>query len=91
MKLQHEAEIILCECTSVEHQIVIIKDIDDITGRQAYLQHHITTLRFFKRLLYAIKYIFGYKSKYGCFEEFIISCDNVDKLEELVNFIKNKQ
>lgn len=89
MKLQHEAELILCDCTSTEHQIVIIKDIDEVIGREAYIQIHLSKLSFFKRLIYGIRYIFGYKSRYGCFEEFIISNDNIEKIEELVKFIKN--
>jgi hypothetical protein len=88
MKLPFEPEVVLCDCSSTEHQIIIIKDIDEVIGREAYVQIHLSKLSFFKRLIYAIKYIFGYKCRYGCFEEFIISRDNVDKLEDLVTFIK---
>lgn len=35
---------------------------------------------FFKRVWIAIKYIFGYKCRYGHFDEILLSRDSVDKL-----------
>lgn len=36
----------------------------------------------------AIKYIFGYKSMHGHFDEFIFKKSNTDKLQKVVNFLK---
>jgi len=39
--------------------------------------------------LYGIKYIFGYQSKYGAFDEFIINPKDANKLEKIVKYLKS--
>ena len=80
-------EILVCACSSVEHQIVISKDEED---KIVYCEIHLAKLPFLKRLWKGIKYIFGYKCVFGNFEEFIFSKDHGDKLIELGNFLKNE-
>lgn len=41
----------------------------------------------FKRIFTAIKYIFGYKSKYGHFDEFIFKHQDKNKLQEICDFL----
>jgi hypothetical protein len=41
-----------------------------------------------KRVKVAIKYILGYKCKYGNWEEFIWNVDDAPKLEEMAKIIK---
>ena len=44
-----------------------------------------------KRLKNGIMYIFGYKSKYGHFDEFIFRPEHSDKLKEISDILsKNK-
>lgn len=86
--MEHNDEIMICACSSVEHQIIISKWNDD-GYKHAYLMIHLNKLPFFKRLIHGLKYIFGYKCKYGDFEEFIIDDKNVNKLKEIVNFIED--
>lgn len=76
-------ELLICACSSDEHQIIIHKD-DDIV----YCSVHLVNLPFFTRLWNAIKYIFGYKCKYGNFEEFILSKKHVDSLKNVVKFLE---
>lgn len=78
-------EILICACSSDEHQIVIHKDEED---KMIYCSIHLVTLPFWQRLLGAIKYMFGYKCKYGNFEEIILNHKHADKLIELGNFLK---
>ena len=63
-------EILICACSSDEHQIVIHKDEED---KLIYCSIHLVTLPFWQRLLSAIKHLFGYKCKYGNFEEIILN------------------
>lgn len=83
-------EIMICACSSTEHQIVF-SSFDDKNEdyRSVYCMIHLNKLPFFKRLYNGIKYIFGYKCKYGDFEEFIIDKNNVCKLKEIINYIEN--
>jgi hypothetical protein len=52
--------------------------------------HLITYKSFWKRLVYGIKYIFGHKSKYGAWDEFIFNPNDADKLQELVDYLKKQ-
>lgn len=63
---------------------------EDQDDRMLYASVHLVPLRIWKRLWYAIKYIFGYKSKYGAFEEFIFDKKDAEKLQKLVNYLKSK-
>lgn len=62
--------ILVCDCSSKEHQIVITRDDKD---NQIFFEIHLVKHNFLKRLWVAIKYIFGYSCKFGNFEEFILT------------------
>lgn len=70
-------EWIICECSSLEHfmQISYEPDFDEYV----YVTIHLSELPFWKRLIFGIKYIFGYKSKYGNFEEIILGKKKLKK------------
>lgn len=55
-----------------------------IITQQTLLQQN-----FWQRLKYAIKYVFGYKSKYGAFDEFIFRKEDADKLQSIVDYLKS--
>ena len=61
----------------------------DEEDKMIYCSIHLVTLPFWQRLLGAIKYVFGYKCKYGNFEEIILNHKHADKLIELGNFLKD--
>lgn len=62
---------ITCECESAEHQLAFIHDRSDDF---VYLETHLVTHRgFFTRLWVGLRYAFGYKCKYGNFDNVIIS------------------
>ncbi len=69
---------IVCECGSMEHQMLFIHDHDD---DEMYLEIHLANYRnFFKRLWVGLKYAFGYKSQYGNFDSTILSKEDRDLL-----------
>lgn len=72
--------IILCECSSREHQIIFEYDNED---NLVYCNIHLVKYRFFKRLKEGLKYIFGYKCKYGNFEEFVLKKEHANTLLEI--------
>jgi len=83
--MSFKREIMDCACTTNEH-VMIVTTFDD--EPEVYLELHLSDVSFLKKLLYAVRYIFGYKCKYGCFEEVIFSRENIIGLENMVKHIK---
>ena len=80
-------EIFICECHSTDHQMIILYSEDD--GYPMVYSHvHLNKRPFWERFNYGIKYIFGYKSRYGAFDEFIFNPDDAARLQEVVNYLK---
>ena len=67
-----------CKCTSNQHIMILSKDEDGY-----FVSIHLAPHNFFTRIFYAIKYVFGYRSKYGDFEEILLSKDAVKVLKSL--------
>jgi hypothetical protein len=88
-------DILICECHSTEHQILLLYSEDEYsTGKTfptCYAHIHLNRRPFWERVKYGIKYIFGYKCKYGAFDEFMFNPNDVQKLEKLVKYLKNEQ
>jgi len=80
-------ELIICECSSAEHQMVLRFDDDKDLGRQVFVEMHLVPLVWYKRLWLGIKYIFGYKCKYGNFEEMILSPKHARQVYNLYRFL----
>jgi len=86
-------DLLVCECNSTEHQIILIYDELEDDGKKypmCYAHIHLSKVSLWRRLKYSIKYIFGYQSRYGAFEEFIFNSEDTPKLQELVNYLNNK-
>jgi hypothetical protein len=80
-------EIIICDCSSAEHQIVLRFDDDKDLGRMVFVEIHLVPLVWYKRLWMGIKYIFGYKCCYGNFEEMILSPKHARQVYDLYRFL----
>jgi len=79
-------KILLCDCNSTEHQIVI----SHIEGENSVYCHiHLNSRPFLSRLKYGLKYIFGYKCKYGHWEEFIFAPEHVKELKEIIKILES--
>jgi len=97
MKKNWDNEILLCECHSDEHQILLFYNETEFDNghksNMCYAHVHLTTYKsFWKRLVHATKYIFGYKSKYGaCLDD--VRCpktegwDIVRTYDDFVNWV----
>lgn len=82
--------LLLCECSSSEHQIIIHEEIYNENDKEIYCSIHLSKQPFFKRLIYAIKYVFGYQSKFGAFEEFIFRTEHSKDLKRISKKLKQK-
>lgn len=91
-RLKKEKEItnpflLTCDCNSTEHQIVVYPDVED---RMLYLHIHLTSYGFWRRLKAGLKYIFGYKCKFGHWEEFILSEKHSEDISNILKIISNR-
>ena len=82
-----EDKIIICDCSSAEHQMVLRFDEED---KMVYVEIHLVPLAWYKRLWHGIKYIFGYKCCYGNFEELILSPKHARQIYNLYRFLRPK-
>ena len=82
-----QENILICSCNSSEHQVIIYKTTDPLYGPEAFMHIHLSPRPFWYRVKYAIKYILGYNSKYGAWDEFILNTGHVDKLQEVVDHL----
>jgi hypothetical protein len=87
MMKNNPPEIFICDCYSTEHQMVILYS-EDGGYPMVYSHIHLNKRPLWERLKYGIKYIFGHKSRYGAFDEFVFNPDDADKLQGVVNYLK---
>ena len=78
-------ELFICQCHNTEHQLIFsyFPDSDNV-----FVSVHLIPNGFLKRIWSAIKYIFGYRSRYGHFDEFVFNKADVNKLQKVVNHLK---
>lgn len=72
-----------CDCHGDEHVLRFAFDPDEgELYTSTFLCHY---QRWYKRVWPAIKHIFGYKSRYGHFDNTVISGDNLYELRDIVD------
>lgn len=79
----------ICKCHSYEHQIGFSHDTEDKT---MYVSPHLcTNYGFWRRLWVGLRYTFGYKSRYGAWDEVIFEENDIIGLRDYLNqIIKNE-
>jgi hypothetical protein len=78
--------ILICECHSLEHQVAFWLDGDD---GMIYIESHLTTHRnFWQRLWYGIRYAFGYRSRYGAWDEVLLGPESQVKLKQMLDHVQ---
>lgn len=82
-----EREILICQCESAEHQLSFAWIGDEKFG-DVYVGVYLSPLSLWQRIKNGVKYIFGYRSKYGDFDDMIIKREDVWKLERIVEYLK---
>lgn len=81
--IEFEKLTIYCECHSPEHQFTLVRDPED---GEVWLQVHLSQADgFLKRLWTGLKYAFGYKSKYGDWDNTLITPQDQLKIIEFLN------
>lgn len=81
-------ELFICACNSMEHQLIMSYSTDE-KDKEVYCSVHLKPKRtLFERIWKAVKYIFGHRSIYGDFDEFIFKPEDADRLQQVVNYLK---
>jgi len=87
-------DVFFCHCGHNEHQMILSHYCEpDYSFESFYLSVCLyDNMSFFRRLVYAVKYVFGYRSKYGAFAEIVLSPREAKKLSDsIVLNLKNSQ
>ena len=84
MKMKHKY--VECDCACDEHRIVFMREPND-TWIDMYVTVYLNHYRkWYKRIYIAIKYVFGYKCKYGDFDCTMLNKKDTQELGEwLIN------
>lgn len=89
MKRSEYQELFICECHDPSHQFIISAApiTDDVPG--VYISIHLNRdHNIFRRMWTAVKYVFGMRSILGDFDEVIVNPDDADRLQEVVDLLK---
>lgn len=78
-------DLFVCSCHDLNHQFIISYDKFDNDEVELFLSIHLSKLSFFSRLIYGIKYILGYQSRFGAFNEIILDESQIKRLITLLN------
>ena len=74
-----------CACNSPEHQVILCYDPGDTDFPEMYLEIHLTTTRsVLRRLWVALKYLFGYRCRYGEWDEVVLDSNKVMDVHDFV-------
>jgi hypothetical protein len=90
-KMEDKHILLLCSCYSSEHQMIIHLDKGgDMFPPEAFVHVHLVRRSFLYRVKYAIKYIFGFTSRYGAWDEFILDKSHVKSLLQLAKHLDDE-
>lgn len=79
-------ELVLCDCGNTEHQLIFRAFAGD-DDPWVYATIYLCKLPFWKRLVNGVKYIFGHRSKYGDFDEIILTPDHYEQLQHVIMYL----
>jgi hypothetical protein len=88
-----KTEILICDCHSSEHQMIVYYSDDEIAGSKipmCYVHVHLNKRPFLSRLIYAFKYVLGKQSRFGAFDEFIFNSNDAEKVQSIANYLRNE-
>jgi len=77
---KNQTEFFECQCFTDEHTLRFTfwddEKVPELYSSVYLCQYH----RFFHRIWIALKYIFGYRCKYGHFDSFLMKAEDIDRM-----------
>lgn len=86
--MNKDKDILICECMSTEHQMVVYYSKED-SKPLVFLHINLVKKPFLKRIIHGLKYIFGYQCRYGAFDELILDPEDAEKINKIYKYLKN--
>ena len=85
-----KSEYFECQCNCNEHTLKLWLDSEPIDPKDPwngiiYVSVFLASDVWYKRLWYGLKYIFGYKSKFGAFDEILLREEDYDILRSMLD------
>lgn len=78
--------VISCSCNANEHNLIFSVDEEE---KELYINTFLENGTFFERVCKGLKYIFGYKGRYGDFSETILTEVEAKELKKIIeDFLK---
>lgn len=92
-EIKGRQECFICQCKMIDHQFCItLLDDDDPRFVDLSFEPMLNTyLPLHKRIMVAIRYILGYRSRYGLFDSMLISEEDIPRIESIINEYKEKK
>ena len=88
IEYKEREEYFVCECEAPQHSFTF-HDMTDIDGKwtdPVYINIHMAQCYpWYKRIWYAIKYVFGYKSRYGDWDTILLKENDLVRLRNLLD------
>lgn len=79
-------QLYICSCYSAEHQMIFNPSPEE-SEKTIYVHFNLVKRPFFQRLKYALKYVLGYQSKYGAFDELVLDQDHSKQLFNAAQYL----
>lgn len=91
-KMKDNQRILICACGSLEHQMMFWVDDGEEGWMELYTEVHLTTCHgFFKRLWYGLRYAFGYKCRFGAWDEFLFTNESQNELKKFLKTVNEQE
>jgi hypothetical protein len=84
-----KTEYIKCSCTTPEHTLHF--SFHETDKDSVYLHYFLENGVWYKRLWFAVKYLFGYKCRYGHFGETVIEKEQAEKIISILSNLKSTE
>ena len=78
-------ETFICQCSSIQHQVRFYIYDEDELGVQAHL---VTHRNFFKSLWVGLRYAFGYRSRFGEWDDMLMGVKDQETLYRVLHTMK---
>ena len=77
---------VICSCGNIEHQMMLGYDPSDTDFQEMWTEVHLTQTRnFFQRVVAAVKYISGHRSRYGDWDCILIDKQKAVEIRDFIN------
>ena len=92
-EIKNREETFTCQCTGLDHQFTFrLWDDEEFQYTLLSLEPLLNFgLSWWRRVIVATKYVFGFKSRFGPFDDILIKDEDIPRIESILNEYKEKK